>query len=343
MRIRQTVARVVSAIRGFQPPRSIRPTREGWWFLLVTVGVGLAATNTGNNLLFLLLAMLLSFIIISGLLSEQSLRSLAVSRVLPKRVHAGHAAAGRILVSNASRRLPAFSLHIQGAANRSQYLVKLAPQETVDLREELLFGQRGLHILPSLKVSTRYPFSLFHKTARPGLTTEVLVYPRLVPLPPVFGRRLSTRGASARYQKGRGSGLYDLRPYRDGDDLRLVHWKTTAKVGEFMLKELEQEEDEKIALLVEDPLEVSAPGVAANMERDIEIVASLAADLLKRGAEVALLTSNGTVPYGRGMPHLERIFEHLALYHPRPGGNPEAQRPRYYASISLRLGDGRRP
>lgn len=341
MRIQQTLQMVASAIKRLQPPRSIRPTREGWWFLLVTVGVGLAATNTGNNLLYLLLAMLLSFIIISGLLSEQSLRCLAFSRVLPKRLHAGQPATGRIVVSNTSRCLPSFSLHIQGASNPSHYLVKLAPQETVSLGEELVFGQRGLHTLPALKVATRYPFSVFHKTVRPGLTAEVLVYPRLVPLPPVFGMRLSSRRTSARYQKGRGSGLYDLRPYRDGDDLRLVHWKTTAKVGEFMLKELEQEEDENIALLVEDPLEVGAPGVLANMERDIEIVASLGADLLKRGAEVALLTSNGTVPYGRGLPHLERIFEHLALYHPRPGASSEDQRQRHHASFSFRLGDGR--
>ena len=54
--------------------RRLKVTKLGWWFMGLTLGIGLAAINTGNNLLFLVLGMLLASIVISGVLSEQSLR-----------------------------------------------------------------------------------------------------------------------------------------------------------------------------------------------------------------------------------------------------------------------------
>ena len=61
--------------RRLRPPRRLQFTREGRIIVLLSVGVGFAAINTGNNLLYLLLGWLLSFIIASGILSEQTLRS----------------------------------------------------------------------------------------------------------------------------------------------------------------------------------------------------------------------------------------------------------------------------
>lgn len=326
--------------RWLKPPRAIRPTREGWWFLLATVGLGLAATNTGNNLLYLLLAMLLSFIVISGILSEQSLRGIEARNLLPKRLHAGEPVPCRIVVRNKKRRLPSFSLHIQGASGSPHYLIKLAPQGVATLREELFFERRGLHPLPPLKVLTRYPFGLFTKTSRPDPEAEVLVYPRIVPLPPPFLKTLSSLGSLTRYQKGRGASLYNLRPYRDGDDLRLIHWKTTAKAGEFMLKELEREEEGRVTLLLEDPPTSPSPEHSTKLERDIQLAASLAARLIRQGVEVRLSSSNGTVPFGRGTAHLDRILHHLALYRPMPGRMLKENSYGHEAIIRILLGEG---
>ena len=56
--------------RLLHPRRTITPTRDGWWCLLVAVGLGVAAINTGNNLLYLLVSALLALIVVSGILSE---------------------------------------------------------------------------------------------------------------------------------------------------------------------------------------------------------------------------------------------------------------------------------
>ena len=67
----------------FRPRRTIWPTRDGWWCLLVVIGIGVAAINTGNNLLYLLVSLLLSLIVVSGVLSEQSMRGLRLEADVP--------------------------------------------------------------------------------------------------------------------------------------------------------------------------------------------------------------------------------------------------------------------
>ena len=81
--------------RWFRPPRRLKLTREGKYFIGITFGVGFAAINTGNNLLYLLLGMLLSLIVVSGVLSELSLRELTVVRRLPPRAQVARPAPGR--------------------------------------------------------------------------------------------------------------------------------------------------------------------------------------------------------------------------------------------------------
>ena len=78
--------------RLIHPRRTIWPTRDGVWCLCVVIGLGVAAVNTGNNLLYLLVSLLLALIIVSGVLSEQSMRGLELIAVDPEEIYAGHPA-----------------------------------------------------------------------------------------------------------------------------------------------------------------------------------------------------------------------------------------------------------
>ena len=70
----------------FHPRRTIKPTRDGWWCLLVAVGLGVAAINTCNNLLYLLVSALLALVVVSGILSEQAMRGLGLTGVVPAEI-----------------------------------------------------------------------------------------------------------------------------------------------------------------------------------------------------------------------------------------------------------------
>jgi uncharacterized protein (DUF58 family) len=321
-------------------PRTIRPTREGWWFIGTTFAVGLAATNTGNNLLYLILAMMLSFMAVSGVLSEQTLRHLRLQREIPRRIFAGLPASFGVRLLNRKRRLPSYALHVSEAdpaagPPAARFFLKIPPQTRDAWLYPLTFPSRGRQYLPGLRLSTRFPFGLFAKTSRPLLADPVLVYPAIRTLAPDEVPSALAPGWRERNRRGQGAGLYNLRPYRPGDDPRLLHWKTSARAGELMVKELEDEDRPRVRLVVEDP-----PGAASSaaVEADLCYVASVAAHAIRLGAAVHLATAEGAIDFGQGQAHLDRILERLALYERPPAPRPIPGSAEVGQEIRVRLG-----
>lgn len=87
-------------------------TRAGVIYILITVVIGIAAINTGNNLLYVIVAALLSAIIVSGIASAIVLRSLELDVHLPEHVFAARPMLARLLVTNASSWMPSFSVRV---------------------------------------------------------------------------------------------------------------------------------------------------------------------------------------------------------------------------------------
>src|SRR5262249_19993259 len=87
-------------------------TRAGIVYVLVTVVIGIAALNTGNNLLYIVVAAMLAAIVVSGSVSAMVLRYLELDIRLPERVFAGRPVLGRIVLRNPRRMLPSFSIRV---------------------------------------------------------------------------------------------------------------------------------------------------------------------------------------------------------------------------------------
>src|ERR1700723_2672150 len=86
--------------------------RAGVVYVLVTLVIGIAALNTGNNLLYIVVAAMLAAILVSGIVSAMVLRGLELDIRLPEHMFAGHPVVGRIVVRNPRRFLPAFSIRV---------------------------------------------------------------------------------------------------------------------------------------------------------------------------------------------------------------------------------------
>src|SRR5688500_2918645 len=99
--------------RRLRPPRRLSFTREGKIIVILAIGVGFAAINTGNNLLYLLLGWLLSFIIASGILSELTLRALTVTRRPPPRVYAGEPFLMEVVIENGKPHRASYSIEVE--------------------------------------------------------------------------------------------------------------------------------------------------------------------------------------------------------------------------------------
>src|SRR5581483_4677150 len=87
-------------------------TRAGIVYVLVTLVIGIAALNTGNNLLYIVVAAMLAALLVSGYVSAWVLRYVELDMRLPEHVFAGRPVLGRVVVRNPRRMFPSFSLRV---------------------------------------------------------------------------------------------------------------------------------------------------------------------------------------------------------------------------------------
>jgi uncharacterized protein (DUF58 family) len=308
--------------RWFRPPRRLEYTREGKSFIGITLGVGFAAINTGNNLLYLLLGMMLSLIIASGILSELSLRNLSVARTPPDALYAERAFLMGIGLHNSKPRLSSFSVEVEDLVSgkpldKKCYFLKIPPERAQSTSYRHSFARRGRYLFSGFRVSTKFPFALFRKSRILDIETEVLVYPAVRPLHDSVELRALYAGDEAPLPRGRRGEFHGLREYRQGDDPRDIHWRSSARRGRRMVREHDDEAARRVTIFV-DHLRPSLERAASaegdeRVERAISLGASVVVDHLERGYIVRLVTRAGVVGWGRGRGAQAGFLAHLAL------------------------------
>jgi uncharacterized protein (DUF58 family) len=312
--------------RKLRPPRRLSFTREGRTVVLIALGVGFGAINTGNNLLYLLLGWVCSFIIASGFLSEATMRGLAVKRRPPPRVFAGQPFLMEISVENQKPKLASFSIEIEDLVgerplDKKCYFLKIPAGKTQRTSYRHTFSRRGLYVFDGFRIATKFPFGLFRKSRDADEPGEVLVYPQLVPVQRPVPRTESAGDATAA-RLGRRGDFYGLREYRQGDDRRDVHWKSSARTGRMLVREYEDELNRKVAVAIDNALpddvlaaieDGANPPEADALERAVSLAASLALSYLDAGWAVELVARGAHVPSSAGKPQQARILRELAL------------------------------
>ncbi|MCA9738757.1 MAG: DUF58 domain-containing protein [Gemmatimonadota bacterium] len=295
-------------------PRRLRFTRAGTLFSLGTLATGGAAIHSGNNLLFLLVGGMLGLIAVSGWLSERALRGLRVER---ERVRPGPAEGPIELayrVHNAKRRLPTLALHLREEGIRGDAFVAwVGPGTSAETRVTVRFEHRGAYPLDRLTLETGFPFGLFRKARDVRLAGEILVWPRFVELelPAPAGdpgrRSAGTHARQAAVAAGARADFHSLREYRPGDDPRDIHWTSSARRGEPIIREFEGERDRPLWLRVDTG---RAPGPEA--ERALERACAFSRALHARGVPFGLLAAPARIDPGTGSAHLVRVLDTMA-------------------------------
>ena len=230
--------------RRLRAPRRLRATRAGWCFIAIVFGVGFAALNTGNNLLYLVLALMLAFLVLSGILSESSLRGIRVERLLPRELFAG--APNRIVLRlhNDQKRNAAFAVTLEdrievddeGSAAGRCFALRVGAGASSDRSYRFEPEARGDVRFVGVRASTRFPFGLFVKSRELDLPRSALVYPEIVPVTVERGvaatREADDRPAGATPDGDEIAGLRDLVP---GDSVARVHWRSSLRAGRLLV------------------------------------------------------------------------------------------------------------
>jgi uncharacterized protein (DUF58 family) len=237
-----------------------RLTRDGVIYLGGVFILVLAAVNTGNNLLFLILACLLAGILISGVLSRVVLTGVEMKFDLPEHIFAEQPVLAEIELRNDKRMWPSFSLRVIGGKKKAAAEILRRPvffpylprQSATRQKVELRFPRRGVYRQDSFGIRTRFPFGFFEKTREVPSNLEIAVYPRVEPTDQFFEVLPLLTGEMASFFRGRGHELHSLRDYVPTDSARFVDWKVTAKSGHLVVREYARE-DERRVMLVLDP------------------------------------------------------------------------------------------
>ncbi len=305
-------------------PRKLEVTREGKWIIAIALLLGIGAVNTGNNLLYLVLSLLISIITISGILSEITLRDVVLERVYPSTLEAGQAALLRVVVLNDKARA-AFSLEVSEVVDgehvrlRPGHVLHLAGFERGQCFQIAKPQRRGLLATSGLAISTTYPFGFARKSRIFERPTRFVVLPEIAEVD--FGPRGSGgRGERERSRRvGHGSEFRGLRDARYGDALRDIHWKVSARRDRLIAREWE-DESTRVVMVHFAHVDPGDSGDPAALDGACATVAGVCANLLDEGVAVGLRTLFGAVSplmdADGGGGQLARIRQHLATLLP---------------------------
>jgi len=311
-------------------------TREGWMYIVGVIVVALAALNTGNNLLFLILASLIAIILMSGVLSSITLSGVEMRLELPEHIFAGQAVRAQVELENEKLTLPSFSLRVEAATSKKSpaaalletavYFPYVPKRERVRQSVPITFAQRGAYRQDTFRIVTRFPFGFLQKARRVELRSEVLVYPSVEPSRDFFEILPALQGALESLSKGGGHDLYALRGYVPTDSARHVHWKASARSGTLMVREFTREDDCRVLLVLDphvaDPIGGMDAAASANalerFERAVTLCASIAWHFFERNAQLQFRSAGLETSLATAEENIFVILRHLALAQPLP-------------------------
>jgi uncharacterized protein (DUF58 family) len=330
-----------TSLRWLQTKMEYKITRAGWVYILAILLIALAALNTGNNLLFLVLASLIASILMSGILSSITLAGIAMRLELPEHIFAGRPVRAIVELQNEKLLLPSFALRVELAKRKDSekavlletpvYFPYLGKRERVGQSVPILFARRGIYRQDNFRIVTRFPFGFLQKVQHVKLQTEALVYPSVEPSQGFIELLPGLQGALQSRNKGRGQDLYALRAYLPTDSARHVHWKASARAGSLMVREFSREDDCRV-LLVLDPCMAAAKdksgapseqSAADRFERAVTLCAALAWLFFERNAELQFRSAGVETPLAPAEQTIYAVLRHLALAQPLP---PDPQR-----------------
>ena len=293
----------------------VRFTRIGTTYLVTTVILAVAAVNTGNNALYLGVSLMLGSLLLSGMASKGGLKHLRVKIGGMDDVWAGRPARGTLRVCNDSRIWNVRDVILTSEALAEPVVIPVLPRkQTVEVTASFLFTKRGLAHVHAIDSYTRYPFGFFLKKRRVKISSDVVVYPRILGDDAAHDRFRPLSGdESLANRPGMGSEIHSFREYVRGDSLRHLHWKKSASLGRWIMKQTDAEAAKSVHVVV-DPYKPPAAD-DETFERMISEAATFVWNAVQQNFDVMLSVPRATFRAREHEPAAQ-LFRALALLEP---------------------------
>lgn len=299
------------------------PTLRGW------SGVGAAAALLilwlafGEDLLLALAIFLLTTAVGATVYVRLSGPKLSLRRTInPEQLHDGQRALVDLSVSS---RRKVYRVRIEdrvhGLGSASFIADRVASGDIMAGRYEVLCRPRGIYAVGPSRVSVTDPLGFAEATSSAGIVDRLVVYPKvedLVGVPTGRGQDQTIDTSRASFWHTSGEDFFTLREHQQGDDLRMVHWPSSARHDKLMIKQLEMPWQSR-AFIVLDPR--SGPHLCAeSFEQAVTGAASVLRHLFHSGYTPTIwagtengITVDDTDTYNAAMVELATITPHREL------------------------------
>jgi len=299
-------------------------TRRGWSLAGAALGLALAGRLLGTVELWILTTGIALLLVTSMVWARTRRLDLVAERTIrPARLYVdGEGQVDLALANRSDRATPLLTVtdvFDDGRRAARFVLPSLPAGESAKAAYRLPTNRRGRFHIGPLAVSATDPFGLARRTWTLTTPGDVLVCPRVhhILAPRQAGGRLvaSVETVHARAQAADGEEFLTLREYEVGDDLRRVHWRSTARVGDLMIRQDEAQWRARAVVLLD-----TRPGAheGRSFETAIEATASVVDRLTRMRRRVEVIASNGQslgAPTTRSGP---AVMDQLATV--EPGG-----------------------
>lgn len=318
-------------------------TREGVFYCAVMTILLAAGMLQRMNLILLVATTAAGPIVASLFGSRAVMRKLGARRRTPAHVFAGDALTIDYALENGRRRLAALAVFVEDQlvpADRSTavdalpsprvFFPRVGAGDRARVRWRGEAPRRGKYHFQNLVLGTRSPFGLIERRVTAPLPEQLIVYPSVGRLTRQWSRlqRQATEHRIGRRhdRSAQQEEYHGLRDYRPGDSLRWIHWRTSARLGELMVKEYEQQNEQDLAILVDPwlPRAQVSPRQREAVEQAVSFAATVCLETCRRQGRRLVLGWTGTAPGVVQGPSsvklLHELLEQLAVLRPTHEG-----------------------
>lgn len=303
--------------------REVAVTSEGLVFFIILITTFIAAFLGKSNLLLLVFAFLAATFVLNGAVTNLMLDKNHVRRRLPRNIMAGETLAVEVTLENRRRRLSSWLMVLQDQISNSREILhprvlfrRIPARSARSGWYQVRFGQRGVYHFGPLKLITRFPLGFVERGTVIEEGGSIIVHPRVGRLTPTWRSESADAEDLMRHRRSR-FGTHDddfhrLREYRTGDNPKAIHWLTSARKSELMVREYHETRDRDLIVLLDLQGTKGKEEFDAQVERAVSFAATLMVDHCRRnrGAGLAVGLAGKSTFFWRGssgpnaIPHL---------------------------------------
>ncbi|HLI29572.1 MAG TPA: DUF58 domain-containing protein [Terriglobia bacterium] len=318
-------------------------TREGLVYFAIILLISVASLNTGNNLLFMILTILLAGILMSGVCSKTVLAGLELEMRLPEHVFAGQPTPAHLRLTNTKRYFPTYSVTVssktrkqrEGKRTRQEtaspslsnvlsqpVYAPYIPRRSVVVQQVMLnFPRRGRYGQDIFGVSSKFPFGILRRSRALPSRCEILALPSIQPVQEIASKLPRLTAEIEGMRKGRGDDLYALRDYREGDSARHVNWKATAKSQSLKVREFTEQEENRLTFIFDARVPSLDDQTLEKFEQVVSLCACLAWKFFEMGSFLQFLSDGLKTSLAPAGEIIYPLLEALATIEPRAGSH----------------------